>query len=416
MIFYVHHQYSYELFWYFFHGVDIDVKTIPTWFYENRHNKHKKYDLDVSIDFKYKDVSHTVTFVNDRDWNKIDGYHILDYTISLIQNNIIADKGWNSTLDKKLSDYVLFLNNNTPNNGKSIFFYIIWEPLSTNQIHHLTQLSNNVTVYTDHFSTKILKNKKNSLTHILSSYIFPDTISLKNYYFFGKFLKEYDGYQCKLNFPIRKVEDWKKKVFDSIQTLNNDDIRCSISSFTDYKQHEGNVDLNNLPKKFKINDEIKNGNNIYYVQKRGYNLNDWGGEWNDTNMKEYMWKLLTYSEVNIVFENTPLNHVNEKSISHILAGKPFIPAKMSTVKYYENHFKEYGLDCKPFPFEYKYIFDILPELDRITQNEQEWINLKFKLQEWVDSLRENYIKCIHNNNGMLDSLFTNTENIPNNII
>ena len=52
---YVHHYYTYELFWYFFHATHTKEK-IPTWFEENRFNKNnlihdQYYILDYVLSF-----------------------------------------------------------------------------------------------------------------------------------------------------------------------------------------------------------------------------------------------------------------------------------------------------------------------------------------------------------------------------
>ena len=62
---YIHHHYDYELFWYFFHGVDInpieELKkydfdseyvfdgTLPTWLPENRYNRNNLIYKNVTI-------------------------------------------------------------------------------------------------------------------------------------------------------------------------------------------------------------------------------------------------------------------------------------------------------------------------------------------------------------------------------
>ena len=404
MIFHVHHIYSSELFWYFFHGAEIDPRNVPTWFYPNRHNKHIKIDFDVELKFKYKGIDVTAIFTRDTKWEDSSVIHIFDYNIDLIEREVIADRGWNRILDKNVAAAVDFLNSK-PATCKIIFFYINWERTSKNEIFNFKKLNKNITIYLDDWNAQFTSNQRYSFTHILSSYIFPNTINLKEYYFMADYLKTYDEYECKLNFPIRRVGGNKKRIYDGLQSLNNENIRCSISSFTDYKQHESSI----TAQKSILNNSIKAGNNVKYIKKRGYNLEDWGGEWNGNNMKEFMWKLLSYSEVNVVFEVRDREYVSEKSISHILAGKPFLPVFKTTIEYYRKNFEKYGLDVPIFPIEYQRITDCLDILDDITRDEGSWEYVKNQLQEWVDSLRFNYIECIHNHNGMLDDILSHGE-------
>ena len=399
MKFYVHHIYSYELFWYFFHGVDIDPKTIPTWFYENRHNKNIKIDFDVHIEFQYKNIKCTAIFCDDRNWNLDDGDHLFDYNLDLLQRNIIADRGWNSVMDLKLNEYVLFLNEKSKNlkNNKIKFFYINWEPFAKNELFNFRKLNKNIEVYAD-ISVKDIHSDSiyYSFSHFLASFIWPNTIHLREFFFMADYLKTFNQYECKINYPIRKITKFKFDLFNNIQKLNNTDIRCTLSSFTDYKQHEKNKSII----KEKLNNSIKNGINVKYIQKRGYNLDDWGGEWNDSNMKEFMYKLLSYSHINIVGE--PTTHVTEKSILHILAGKPFIPQYYKTIDFFTNEFSKYGLVCEKYPLKYseiQHFFDILVD---IVNDKNTFNYILNELQIWVDSLRNNFIEVIHNHNDMLD--------------
>jgi len=122
-----------------------------------------------------------------------------------------------------------------------------------------------------------------------------------------------------------------------------------------------------------------------------------------------MWKLLTYSEVNIIPEFSK-KRIDEKSVKHILSAKPFIPYRLSTIEYYNSIFKMYNLEEIKFPFEYVYIFEILEDLNKITKDTKKWNILKSQLQKCVDDMRYNFIEVIHNNNGMIDKLIEKNTN------
>ena len=62
---YIHHHYTYELFWYFCHGLDINPNDVPVWFKDNQYNKNIKIDHDVVIDSSYKGKTIQVIFCFD---------------------------------------------------------------------------------------------------------------------------------------------------------------------------------------------------------------------------------------------------------------------------------------------------------------------------------------------------------------
>lgn len=407
MIFYIHHKYDYQLFWYFFHGADVNSEEIPTWTFKNRHNKHKKINLEVEVPFKFNGVEHKAKFVNKYFWDKKDGIHIFDYHIDLLEKNIIGDRGWNKYMHDKLNNTVSFLKKQK-SDISIIFFYQNWERKNKKEKELLATLPENVNLYIDSdFDGKFFKNLKHSNTHILSSFVFPDTIKLKDFYRIYPYIKDYNNFNSKINYPIRSLTESKKKLFEMINDLDNSDITCSISSFTEYKQHE----VRAIPKKTKMYEDIITRNKVDIIRKRGYNLDDWGGEWNDSNMKEFMWKLLTKSQVNIIHEASYDDYINEKSISHILAGKPFLPVCIFTIDFYNKLFSKYNLPQVELPIKYKFIHEVLDELNKLTKNEKEWNLFYEKLQIVVDTLRNNYKKCIHNNNDMLSNILTKENNI-----
>ena len=406
MKFYIHHIYSYELFWYFFHGVAINPSDIPTWFYKNRHNRNEIIDFDVSVEFRYKNIECIAIFCDDRNWHNDDGHHLFDYNLDLIQKNIIGDRGWNAVMDLKLNNYVSFLNEKSKKIKKHTikFFYINWEPFSKEEPKHFLKLNKNIELYTDNPNHLHIDRQYYSFSHFLASFIWPDSIGTRKFYFMADYLKSIKEYECKINYPIRRITKSKFKLFNKIKNFNHNDIRCTLSSFTEYSQHE------EMPSnhKTKLNDTIKNSPNVKYIKKRGYNIDDWGGEWNDFNMNEFMFKLLDYAHINIIAE--PETHISEKSISHILAGKPFIPQFYKTVEFLQEQFKKYNLECNEYPFHYTEITEMIDILEEIVNDSLTFTHILEKLQLWSDSLRKNFVDVIHNHNDMLDiTLNTNTQ-------
>jgi hypothetical protein len=405
MKFYIHHIYSYELFWYFFHGVDVNPKTIPTWFYKNRHNKHDIIDFNVSIEFVYKGINCTAIFSHDREWGNDDGTHLFDYTIDLMERDIIQNRGWNDIMNLKLNSSISFLNNKSKKlkNSKVKFFHINWESHSPSELNLFEKLNKNIEVYTDNPDFIHARSQKYSFTHFLASFLWPNSIGIREYYFIADYLKDINQYVCRINYPIRRITIEKLKLYEGIQKLNNKNIRCTFSSFTEYKQHEDSIS----PFKNKYKNLIKDNSNIDYIKKRGYNINDWGGEWNDSNMNEFMYKLLDYSNINIIAEKK--THISEKSISHILAGKPLIPQFFETVTFLETMFLRYNLKTNKYPFDYIEITQMLDILEEIVNDDGTFQYIINALQLWVDSLRDNFINVIHNNNDMLDDMIKKDE-------
>ena len=411
---YIHHFYSYEVFWYFFHGVNIDPRELLVYTEDNRRNKNKNIKDIISISTSYKNKKLNINFVSDKCWDKNDGYHVFDYNIFHIENNNTNDRGYSFYMGKDLKEIFLFLNLKYKKiKNKLSFFYIDWEPTDDTDFENLNNVLNkDIDIFLD--DTRYIKNNQFfSYTHILSSFIFPNTINLREYYYFADFIKYKNDYKCKINFPIRRITPHKLKIFKELQKLNNKSINCTISEFTIKKQFEPTK-----IEKWKIDSynfitNIIGEENI--IKKREYNLGDWGGEWNDNNMSEYMYKLLTLSEVVIVFETTPSNWINEKSISHILASKPFIPVWRENITFYEKLCDKYNLELPEYPIKYKYMNDLYDFLDKITQNDEEWNDLVEKLYEFSNALRSNIIQIIHNNNDYLDYLI-DKENLKKSVL
>jgi len=410
MKFYVHHYYSYELFWYFFHGAEIKENP-PAWFWENRYNKNVKIVDKVSIKCRYKGNDIDVIFAKEENWDKDDGFHMLDYSIKLIEEGYMNDRGWNGDIGhNRLPETIDFLLKHK--SKKIIFFYINWEPCMETEQKQLSRLNGNILFFVDDNSVKYSKNQKFSHSHILSSYLFPDTIGLKNFYFFGNYLKYKNDFKYRLNFPVRRIHVYKTDIVERLKKLNNKYISVSLSSFTDYGQHETNIEKT----KYKLNSWLKKYMDVY-IEKRGYNIQDFGGEWNWNNMNEFLWKMFGISDINLIYETWQRTHINEKSISHILAGKPFIPCRYNTIQYYEDMCRKYGLEYEEYPLQYyDYIFDIMDTLDEIIKNDEKYEVFLSKLKRYVLKMRENYIEIIHNNNDVLDLLINKNDNKSTSLI
>ena len=130
---YIHHYYTYELFWLYCHGLEVNPNDVPTWFKSyNRYNKNIKVKEDVTLNGTYKGKEIEVIFCNENHWDKDDGFHLFDYSVSLLQDGLVSDRGFNSNLmnlvNKKNLD---FLNSKVNKLGNKIhYLYIDWEAMT----------------------------------------------------------------------------------------------------------------------------------------------------------------------------------------------------------------------------------------------------------------------------------------------
>ena len=108
---YVHHKYTYELFWYFFHGVEVDPRKVPVVTEQNRYQV-KVWDSNVQkIQAKYKGIDLDIQFVNDRDWNDTTAHHIFDVTINALQQGLSSDRMFIlPTMEGFKKEWIPFLN------------------------------------------------------------------------------------------------------------------------------------------------------------------------------------------------------------------------------------------------------------------------------------------------------------------
>jgi hypothetical protein len=404
---YVHHHYTYELFWYFFHGSNPN-ELIPTWLGENRYNKDILITETVRINANYKGIDIECIFCNDTFWDKKDGQHVWDYTLYHYQNKRISDRGWNLILGEDLESNIIPMLNKyskTTNNNLSVFF-IDWEFGDTELTNNLNKLlSTDIILFKDEL-TDIINKQKVSFTHILWSFIYPNTINMRDYYFFADYLKYKNDYKYKLNYPIRRITTLKNYVAQCILEKNNSNLNITLSSFTKYFKNEHRNSDSKYSIYKKLNERIGD-NNI--IKKRGYNLDDWGGEWNDNNMKEFMWKLLTISDVNLIHEESQGWSINEKSFMHILANKPFVPTHAGTFKFYNEILKSYNIPTKLDKFENKTLKEKVNYLDMISNDNKKWDIFVDELQETVNYYRTELLNIMHNNNGYLDNILFNND-------
>lgn len=426
---YIHHYYTYELFWLYCHGLEIEPESVPTWFRKfNQHNKNIKVKDDVVLNGVYKGKKIEVIFCNEKYWDKSDGFHLFDYSINLLEDNRVSDRGFNSNIMVEINQKNLkFLNSKASTLADNIhYFYIDWEGHDPYIMEGwYKNLNPNVQFFVDEVTPNVenVKNHHFVFTNLIWSFIYPNTLGIRDYYFFGDYLKYKNDYKYKINIPIRRLYGDKELLTDKVLQLNNPYISITNSSFQSSLQIDKFKTQEQVDIRKKLLDSMPIEN---YINKRGYGIHDWGGEWNSNNMNENMWKMFGISDVCILFEHSPKhysenygetkskakignNYITEKSISHILVGKPFIPFYRTTIDFYDEWLKKYNKPTLEFPLEYNFVLDKLDYIDEITKDEIKWKEFLNKLTLYVQNLRKQLIEIIHENNSYFDYIITKNE-------
>jgi len=418
---YIHHYYTYELFWYFCHGVDIDPNNVVLYTQKNRFNKSVKIKEIIKINTTYKGKQIEIIFCYNKLWDRLDGYHLFDYSIDLLENGYTSDRGFNYNLQYFDAQNISFLNKKCEFLGNRVgYMFIDWEGVdSYREKNWKEKINPNIQVFVDETETAV-KNVNNHnfvFTNTVWSFIYPNTLGIRDYYFFHDYLKYKNDYKYKINVPIRRLYGSKEKLAKKVLELNNPNITVTHSSFGD----SGQVDKDDSNFRKELISKIPKEN---FIQKRGYGIDDWGAEWNSNNMNENMWKMFGISEVCIIYEYCPSGvyksnfkswvpgkeYMTEKSISHILAGKPFIPYYRETIDFYDLYLKKYNKSVVKFPIEYDNIINKMNWLDNITKDDSLWQPFLKSLKEYVLNLRKGLIEIIHENNSYLDYTLLNLKN------
>jgi len=408
---YVHHKYTYELFWYFFHGVEVDPNNVPVVTEQNRYQV-KVWDSNIqAIKAKYKGIDLDIQFVNDRFWNHTDAHHIFDVTINGLQEGLSSDRMFlYPTMEGFKNKWIPFLNKlKSTIRKKTHILWVNWEGFELNEegIDVSKLLKNDVNLYNDNIINS--DRTKYVFSQSFMSFIFPDTTATREYYFFYDWLKLKNEYEYKLLYPVRRVYDSKLHMVRGIKKdLNDDDTLVTYSSFTDSNhyvwKHQYENDYNELLK-FK---------NLKRLEKRGYNIDDFGGEWMRNNMEEGMWKMFGIAEVNLTHENPMVQCFSEKIICHILAGKLFIDCHYRTIQKIHRVLDILGYEIPTYPLpEYDDITNITPWLREQMDDEEKWKNLKYQLRTWLEYVRKCFLESVNTQNNLLDEIL---ENNTNNII
>jgi len=310
-----------------------------------------------------------------------------------MEEGISTDRGYSY---KTLNYFQHKLRDDLIQKGKLLgeklnIFYIDWE--GRNHTLPISKIKNCKIFVDEIVSASNCKNHHYVFTNNFLSYIHDSNLDIKHSYFLYDYLKEITP-KHKLSYSVRRIIGEKIKQIKKLLTIPEVFITHSSYSFTD-DSVDSNIDKEIDEFRKYIQTHIKDN----YINKRGYGINDWGGEWNSNNMNENMWKMFGISEVCILFEHSPTrdrissstfssvgnNFITEKSISHILVGKPFIPFYKETIDFYNKWLTKYGKKVIEFPLEYDCILDKMDYIDKLTHDEHKWKEFVEKLKIYVNN-------------------------------
>lgn len=396
--FYVHHEYTNDLFWYFFHGTDLDVKDVPAFFFKEQNKK-------LTLHTTYKTTPIEINFCQEDDWDKLDGNHIFDIHTYLMQNKITTDRGYSfktvNYLEYKLKDDLI-------EKGKLLgdklnIFYIDWE--GKNHALPIYKIKNSKIFVDEINPSKSALNNNYVFTNNFLSYIHDSNLDIKHAYFLYDYLKEIKP-QHKLSYSVRRIIGEKLKQIKSLLEIPEIYITYSSYSFTD-DSVDSSIDKEVDDFRKFVQESIKEN----YINKRGHGIHDWGNESNINNIHEMYYKILPLAEIEIIDEWMEMDYISEKSVIRILSGKPFLPASFKVFDFYNNIQTQYGKTPYPISFRYDSFQEMCELIKNSLSSNDSWESMKKELTDWVQTTRVNLIDICYSNNSYLDIVLNSTKEL-----
>lgn len=390
---YIHHKYNSEIFWYLFHGVDVNLDDIP---YPVLNIREK----NIYVNFEYKNQKFNAIFCDDRLWDKKDGRHIIDTHLYQLQKCLINNRGWNDYfIHNHLVDFNVNIKKHSKRLGKKLDMFLIdWEGIGFLEKYKILDYQQN-NLFLDEY---ILNTKFTNYptTQILSSFLYTNGLNFRDFYYFSDFLKLKKDHHYKLHYAVRRPTDKKIKNIETLNQIKSDNFIITYSSYINTHDND-DIKYRKIADFFEKNVISKFKDDAVF-NKRKYGIHNFGEETNNNNTREMLWKVLPFSEVEILDEYIEDGFITEKLFLRILAEKPFIPTNIEAVKFYENICKKYNQPIAEYPLEYKTLDDIVDKLDEYINDEEKWEELVNNITNWVKSLKTSIIKILDNNNSYLD--------------
>lgn len=392
--FYVHHKYTNENFWYFFHGTDVVKEDVPAYYYSEKHTH-----FEIVTTYKNKEIE--IIFCDEDNWDKLDGYHIFDTHLYCMEKGLSTDRGWNTV---PFTYIITTLRDELIQKSKKLkellhIFFIDWE----GNIHkdEMRKITESILFVDEIYPNRKIKSNTfgyevYAFTQFFQSFIHSSNLGIKEFYHFSKFLENHKP-EHKLNYSIRRLTNFKLRNLYELHKCK--DIYFTHSS---YNFTEDSVDATIENEIWQFRKKLEHKSN--YIDKRGIGVNDWGNEKNWNNIKELQYKILPLAEVEILDEWMHLNMITEKTVIRILSEKPFIPIDYDVFKYYDTIFKQYDVISPPISFKYNNVEELRILIESKLKSEESWNQFRSELKNWVVQARKSIFEIINNNNSYLDTI------------
>ena len=417
------HRYNYEFFWGMCHGAEIEPKDVQVM---NADSTLTKY-CDLNTDGDYSAVTHNFGY----------GNHDFEVSFNPSPKNgyiNIFNLNYHYFETNKLEEAVIpvsflyndFVDNLIPKLNKYkregfhiSFMFNSWEPITGYEKEHpfLLYLDNSIPVFTDSLVDNneltekfgiVRKNRFNSYTQFVNSLFWPSTLYFREFYHHHNIFKEQDrNKQWKFHYMTRRWYSDKAEVANALINIGSDDIGITMSD--SFNRFDGLSNASNtiLSDEHEVYNNIKKylSENKNKYDKRGYNLDDFGGEWISDNSRELLYKILPLSNITILHEHQ--YHTSEKIIAHLILGKPFLPVYYKTLDNIQMMFDQFGLEIPQPPFDrYETIHDIMDKIKSWSEGEN-WIEFRDSMYDWTYKFRETLRLYMNQKNSLFDAIIKN---------
>lgn len=443
------HKYNYEYFWGMCHGAKINPKEISG-FPDNQFSKWITGVTSQPIKpqqlFEYRNKRFLISwdeapkegYINIFNLNywfflnkEVGGSEEAVVPISPLYNKIINEVIPNLndlTLKRKVWNHKGDVDWEGP--YTVCWMFNAWEPqtgFNEKDGPYLKHLSENIPIFTDNLlsNNELLemdgvyrKNRFKSYTQFVNSLFWPSTLYFREFYHhFDSFNNQSRNKKWKFHYMTRRwYEDKRDVAIGLIKLIKADSI--GITTSTSFNELEFlSTSRETINKKEGAKSEewrflrlyFKNNPTELQYNKRGYNLDDWGNEGICDNSRELLFRIYPLSNITILHEHQ--YHTSEKIIAHIILGKPFLPVYYKTLDNIQQMFdNDSDLKIPTPPFErYETIHDIMDKISHLCDDENDWIEFRDNMYDWVHEFREVLLEYMNNHNSMFNAIINNID-------
>lgn len=397
---YIHHQFSKELFYKFFHNVG-----------------EVRFDITDSISqvtFKDGDLNYTIIF-DETQTNKTDGYHLIDFLTYYVEQENISTaeidtyKKISKVLDGKRNWIVSLMRTE-----KLLVTETIQGLKYNNESeHYIKEILKNNFVITDNVVLRenSLPNYFDNLFFVFSNSIF-NWNSYINIRWFYEFKSVYEklNFDYDISFSVRNPKPNRIELLKKLSQLKNPKLFLQISDFI-YKNK--NFDLDNID--VNIIDSLSKLNGVKINKLEGeYDFDNISllSTWNHGIDLDLFFRYLSKSKIQILDESWSFTqadfktqYLSEKTIGYILSGVPFIPTHT-----YPLEILNQILDIKPYPFfnQIKLVKGNPTKIVNFIEYFLKNFNYNYELiHEWTNDVHIKFMEKLNNENSLINLLNCN---------